>query len=430
MSRIQIGGEGTGRIEQLSSFAARYAEALDVRLIDFYRYGILTQFGRVPSNPCRLFVPAKLVIDGIGETAIKWAAALASLTGLSGLQRCSVLPFQGALASRRLVTLPRRWCPHCLEEMADGSGPVYEPLVWRICEVECCTRHLIQLVDKCPSCQLGGQTSLVANARVGCCRHCGAWLGCPISSESAAVVGRSGLAQAALCEELLLIPQKLGEEEAIASSDVTVRVLRDTFFEGSGSHMARCIGELPGQLNAYARGDYPAPLHVFLRVARVTGASMRQIFVTHDFDDTGPPSDGLFPLRRARPWKSAARDVVVGELKKAVDNNGDVSVRQVAIGLNTDPVNVWRWFPDQAKQLSQLHARRVARGMAEKKVAYMKKVRDVVFALRASGAEQPTEGDMRVLLDDPGATLNPWKRAVIAGLIAEAYSVGERAITR
>jgi hypothetical protein len=424
LSRLHIQGEGTGRIEQLSSVAARLAEDLCLPFLTVYRTAINPAPADV-ANDCRLpMIPRALIIESIGETARKWTAALGQCTGAENLRNCTLLPFQGAIAPKRLVTLGRRWCPRCLEAMAN-NGPVYEPLVWRLSEVSICGFHRHALVDTCPVCQRGRQSSLVANARVGCCRYCGAWLGQKSADEGDGRCDDFSAYCAVACEEILALPQSEENAHAILPSDVSVSGLRDVFFAGNGSEMARRIGELPSQLNAYCNGDFPAPLHVFLRAGYVTGASMQQIFVSQDF---GAPGVGKaqvsFEVRRAQ-HRGYSQSSVDGGLRSAIMNGGQLSVPQVASRLNVDISTMWRRSPELTRELAVAHANYVAKRSARAKIEFSDAVRSAVLQMRSEGLE-PTASDVKRHLGDSGVGLNPWKRSVVREMTEDFGAIKQK----
>lgn len=428
MWRMEIAGHGTGRIEQLSSFAARCAEAINVLFSDLYRYEIFPRFGRDAPNPSRIFVPGRLVIEAISNVATEWVQALSATTGVSGLQLCTALPYDGVLAARRrFITAARRWCPRCLEEMADETGLIYEPLVWRVSEVTCCPRHDgVGLVERCSRCGRTEQTSLVSNSRVGCCRYCGAWLGRQADCGAASIKPLE-VARANMCEEFVVLPQKLANGESIASSKVAINAVRSKFFVGSGARMARSIGVPPSHVNAYGNGDCLAPLDIFLRISQITGASMRDIFVEHKFEDIdAEPGQGSFPVRVVKPKSVGVSEAAAHELLSSIEKGGAISVREAARRANVDPTNVRRWYPDLTRRASALHALTMRREAEARRNEFAEKVRAVLCKLKQSGAPAPTTRETRVLFGQ-GATLNPWKRAVIGRCLAQHFAATEQA---
>ncbi|QBR02507.1 TniQ family protein [Paraburkholderia pallida] len=425
MSRINIGGFGTGNVEQASSLAIRYAEALNVRFIDFYRYAIFPQSGR-HAKTAYMQIPRRLYTEGMTTTALEWVLALATLMRTSDVQYCTTLPLQGAISGRGLNTDERRWCPQCLDEMADSGEVIYEPLVWRMCDA-CCTVHATALASVCPLCKRGAQTFLVPNARVGCCRHCGAWLGHPKAAMERAVDERQ-ISASRLCSELVLLPQLLGEHEALVPSKVAVQALWSHFFDASSERMGQAIGETAARIRCYLRGDLTAPLSVIVRLALVTQTTMRQIFVTQEFLDSGSgvtvePSvvSSLHVLESPSAGRlvSDARNVDDGTQGNP-PSSGDSSTSR----------KIWRWRRRNALgEQAQVRARNAARQAVEKKVSFAHKVKVIVADLKTSGAPQPSIKAVKQLISSRGPLLNPWERMIIASRISQVYSVGESAIS-
>ncbi|MFM0377808.1 TniQ family protein [Paraburkholderia strydomiana] len=419
MFRISPVGMGSGRVEQLSSFAMRLAEAMAVSFADFFRELVAPQLYKKKRRPQRVSVVSKGVIDGMTRTAAEWVAALEDVASVGDLTTCTLLPYAGAIGPRRLVTTNRRWCPICLQEMANnGITPVYEPLVWRIEEVTICPFHNVRLVSECPKCKCGGQVPLVFNARVGCCRHCGAWMGQSTLSHDEQPIGEFEVHCALACDELLAIPGTLPEGRQVLPSKVAVESLRDVFFEGNGAAMARATGGLASQVNGYATGQFPAPLHFFLRAGYITGATMQDILVTNSFDVAASRRhDEQFDVRRAVPKRFSEQLAVDMGLQAALDGDGSTSVRAIAINLNLAPASVWRRNPTLASAVSRRHAAFVAAVAAKRRSEFEAAVHAAVAGCVHRG-EQPTPERMKQALGDPACFLNDWKRATIRNAMA------------
>ncbi len=413
MFRISPFDAGTGRVECLSSFAIRYAAHMAVPFIDFYRSVVFPAVSPKSTRVSRVTIPSGTVIDGITKTALDWTRALETVASVNDLSACTLLPFAGVVAARRLVTASRRWCPLCLEEMAGRErGAVFEPLVWKLEEVKFCSRHKLPLVSKCPKCQKGGQYPFVANARVGCCRHCGAWMGA-IPNEECACPTEFEVFVAQQSEELLQLVAQVPAGSHLLPSNVVVQALRDVFFYGNAAEMARALGELSGKTNGYVSGEFPAPLHFFLRAAFVTGASMRQLFVTNDFDsDERIRSEHKFEVRRAQSHRACKQEDIDEALKGALGGDGSKSVRAIAIDLCMEPVTVWRRSPGLSAQVSRLHASYVAAVAASRREAFESRVQEVLMRFKCRGI-CPTKSELMEALGDQACFLNDWKRAVI-----------------
>ena len=415
MFRVEPYGLRSGRVEQLSSFAARYAEAMSVSFSDFYRKYLFVTLFEGRAKPPRVNLISKAVIDGMAKTAVDWTTALQKACSVSDLSSLTTLPFLGAVAPKRLVTLERRWCPQCLQALAESDpASVYEPLVWRLEEVEICSHHRNPLSTRCPKCGKGGQLPLVFNFRVGCCRHCGAWMGSAEKADDEVPAPDDfQLHCAKQCEEFLALPGLLSDGAHVLPSSVAVSAVREVFFQGNGSAMARAVGSLPGQINAYTNGEFPAPLHLFLRAGFLTGATMNQMFVSNDFETSElVRPEKNFELRRAEPKRCGEQALIDKMLQDALRGDGSKSVRSVAIDLCLEPLTVWRRSPALSAQVSKHHAMYRAASAAKLRGEFEREVQTVVSSFERNGV-RPSSDDMRSALHDPACFLNDWKRSVI-----------------
>ncbi|WP_409333843.1 TniQ family protein [Burkholderia sp. Bp8963] len=413
---------GGGRVEQLSSFAIRCAEQISVCFIDFYREKIAPLFFEGRALPQRVTVRKGAIIDGTLGAAEEWANALNRFTGRRDLQTCTLLPWRDVLAPRRLARDSRAWCSVCLEEMRVKGEPVYEPLVWRFREVDVCPDHRARLATVCPACGRGRQHTFSATARVGCCRYCGSWMGRAEVSDVALQVTEHETFYARTCEQMLELSSTFDESQFL-SSDLAVQALRDVFFGGRGSTMAKAIGHGPRQVNKYQEGAAPAPLNVFLRAAWVTGATPEQIFVTGRFDCQGAPRETVFDGYRARSERTLGR----GELRRGLDaalaEPSGASVRSVALRLGIDPTVIWRSEPALAARLSRAYAVHVAEESQRKKASFEQSVLKVAEEFRACG-RRPTLDEMREALGGSACFINPWRRHVVIRTLYAVFGGG------
>jgi hypothetical protein len=418
-------GLESGRVEQLSSVAFRYSERLSVLFMDFYREMIAPLFFEGRDLPQRVTLRKGAIIDGTLNAAEEWANALNRLTRRSDLRRCTLRPWRDVLAPRGLARESRAWCPLCLEEMrvggSHGDSLVYEPLVWRFREVEVCPNHRVRQATTCPACGRGRQHTFSATARVGCCRYCGAWMGRAQVAAADLEVTEMEVFCARFCEQMLELSSTVDESQ-ILRSDLAVQALRDVFFAGRGSVMAKAIGHDTRPVNKYADGLIPAPLNLFLRVAWVTGTTPEQIFVTNRFECDVTPREAEFDPYRVRRTRTLGDNELRRELEFALAETPGTSVRAIALRLGRAPAVVWRREPELASRLSRAHAAYVAQESQRKKDAFEQTVRSLVDEFRTQG-KRPSMDEMKGLLNDNGCLLDPWKRRVISRSLCEAFSV-------
>lgn len=140
-------GLGTQHTESLTSLIGRTAVLMAMATRDIIRL----VYRETPSlefhdkwgdlNIYRLFRGAGR-INGWGLTALEWANAFETLTGRTGIQSLTMLPWQDDLHSKDSCHSEyRAWCPVCLEQWRECGQDIYEPLLWSLEGVLVCPTH-------------------------------------------------------------------------------------------------------------------------------------------------------------------------------------------------------------------------------------------------------------------------------------------------
>ncbi len=101
--------------------------------------------------------------------------ALERCTGITGLHRLTLLPWNGVLSSSNSLAKWQRWCPQCLAEWRALGLPVYSPLAWCLTTVRLCIEHNRPLASRCPNPACYSSIDLLSPP--GRCAQCWAWLG-------------------------------------------------------------------------------------------------------------------------------------------------------------------------------------------------------------------------------------------------------------
>ena len=164
---------GTRRVESLSSYIMRLAEAHTVSV----RTLILQEiFPDLSTRPTNTHFSGLHSLNGMSSRFEQWAAILGKLTARCDLPALTLLPWQSLLASDGILRRRRAWCPCCFEEWQCHGMPMYECLAWALAPVTVCPVHDVYLEQHCPRCR---RTMLVlsAHAHPGFCAHCNGWLG-------------------------------------------------------------------------------------------------------------------------------------------------------------------------------------------------------------------------------------------------------------
>ncbi len=178
-------GVGTPLTESLSSYLTRLAQEHCVtpkKLImgeiapsilgDKYQSEMLSK------NVSTLFgnSDAKPAINGMRDMTRSLTVALESLTLREDLRYLSFLAWKGIIKERGLFRQHKAWCPQCLEQWQQETKYLYEPLIWSFKDVNYCSQHHCQLVDRCPHCD--SQLKAISDRSIlGLCDRCKKFLG-------------------------------------------------------------------------------------------------------------------------------------------------------------------------------------------------------------------------------------------------------------
>ena len=170
---LQPMGVGTSRVEGLSSYVMRLAEAHTVSVRVLIHREI---FPKLPSSPKDAQFARVHSLNGMGACFEQWVNVLGTLTGRGDLRALTLLPWRGLLTCGGILRQHRAWCPRCLQEGRQSTMPVYECLLWMLTPVTACPIHEVLLEHRCPHCRRD-IFLLSAHARPGYCAHCNRWLG-------------------------------------------------------------------------------------------------------------------------------------------------------------------------------------------------------------------------------------------------------------
>ncbi len=178
-------GVGTPLTESLSSYLTRLAqehcvtpkklimgEIAPLIMSDKYQSEMLSK------NVSTLFgnSDAKPAINGMRDMTESLTVALESLTLREDLRYLSCLTWKGIIRERGLFRQHKAWCPQCFEQWRQENKSIYEPLLWSFKDVNYCSQHHGQLVDRCPHCD--SQLKAISDRSIlGFCDRCKKFLG-------------------------------------------------------------------------------------------------------------------------------------------------------------------------------------------------------------------------------------------------------------
>jgi hypothetical protein len=238
---------GTVRVESLSSYIMRLAEAHTVSVRALIMQEIFPDLSTRPKNA---HFSGLHSLNGMGACFEQWVAILGKLTSRHDLCALTLLPWQSMLTSGGILRRRRTWCPRCFQEWQRHGMPIYECLAWVLAPVTVCPIHYVLLEQYCPHCRRP-MLVLSAHAHPGSCAHCNRWLG-----DYSTVPGAATAQQ--VMEEQLWIANQVGEFLALGA------IANDN---GSPCHL---LSNLQRMLAELARGNQ----QLFGRVAKIRNASL------------------------------------------------------------------------------------------------------------------------------------------------------------
>ena len=164
---------GTSRVESLTSYMMRLAEAHTVSVRTLIQQEI---FPHLSTSPKNTHFSGLGSLNGMGTCFEQWVNILGKLTARGDLRALTLLPWQRLLTSGGILRRRRAWCPRCLQEWRHHATPIYECLAWAFTPVTVCPVHDILLEQNCPHCR-HRMLFLSAHAHPGFCARCNRWLG-------------------------------------------------------------------------------------------------------------------------------------------------------------------------------------------------------------------------------------------------------------
>lgn len=171
---VDIQGAGTPRVEALSSYLIRLAQAhatsvgrlIEVSSAHYPTEHIKSHRGIVATR-LSAFIRPSHTTEAVVDTISK-----ALGTERRDLARMTLLCLDKALGRGVWMYSARlRWCPACLTESRLSGAPTYLRLRWQLLDQDACDDHRIRLRDRCPICN-AEQDSLGSRSDVSRCVRC------------------------------------------------------------------------------------------------------------------------------------------------------------------------------------------------------------------------------------------------------------------
>jgi hypothetical protein len=211
-------------------------------------------------------------VNGLGDHAVRFAAALETLTTREDLQRLTFLPWRDLLPRNGAALLARRpqWCAACLGQAVADGREIYHPLAWSLGLAVACRIHGTGLSDHCPSCGKA-QPFLPHVPSLLRCAHCWVTFADDPKGQGTPAKGEAALWVADALGDMVAARQIPSHADARGLFMKRVSSLVARHAEGNRAAFCRAIGLKSQALkNWFARNERPS-LPQFLRVCYAAG---------------------------------------------------------------------------------------------------------------------------------------------------------------
>ena len=398
--RLQPIGVGSAKVESLTGYIARLAEAHNVSpgaLLTRELQPRIRQGSHADATPNYAFIYDAYILNGLGECPHRWVRTLETLTGQCPLHVLTMLSWRRSISIRHLLRSNRSWCPQCFDQWRRTRVVVYEPLLWAIRCVSVCPVHARKLEDVCPHCKRRSPM-LTAKSRPGYCFRCRHWLGTDMPPGETVLIGAAELSVANGVGELLAIGSVLDNEPSAVRFKDNLSLCIDHLAGGNRSNFARRTGmslfDIQRWLstNAYPSLDSFLWMCVVLRIspARFLTAPMpadhpdwegaRQLFARQHCLE--PPKQ---PIADALNRQQLTRETMRETLESALQRNPAPSMPVVARSLGRTHGHLRTIFPDLCQRIKLRHVDERKRNAAQRRLRFQAETRVAILDLCERG---------------------------------------------
>lgn len=387
--RLEPIGVGTARIESLSSYITRLAEAHCVSLNALLRKEAGVSCWRESDHSPNGLGDWAKQLNGTTKHSSVTAAVIESLTKHSGLHNLTLRPWQNVLSFNQLFRPTKAWCAICYREWLKEGKTLYDPLLWTL-EVICiCPWHHQQLCNVCPHCNRQLPV-LSAHAKPGFCPRCKGWLGKSDNSLCSRQNGKQVIPSAVQARQasifhsvadLLSRTQELTSQPKRSNfvSLLHKYIKRDA--HGSINLFADLVGIWSGTVRRMADGALKPRLEILCQVCSRLNISLFDLLTGAGGEDI--PEPVIITLGARTPWSE-----VKGKLRMAQREWPPPSLEAVAKRLGYYPAKLKSHFPKQCAQIIRWYTSYVLKRHPDNK-----KIRSI---FRQALNEQPPPSLQRV----------------------------------
>jgi hypothetical protein len=399
---------GTVRVESLSSYVARLAEAHRISVAVLFGYELLpvinnayvrslTQRKNKAMLLASTYQTLVRALNGAGKTAEQWVEALEQLTLRRELGLLTMSPWKNVLPHKALTRSVKAWCPQCFEDARINGQVIYEQLSWSLQAVTACVRHRCRLVFECPWCGRNNPV-LTSRSRTGFCSTCLRWLGRLEEEKSTAIFEEELSWQIWVQSELdriFLAAQQLSMPPARERVSESISNCIERQAGGNNAEMGRLHGIPRSKLNLWRNGDTLPELGALLRFCHAAKLSLLEAItgaVVHDVQRTEsqpvPAASGR--VKTPRTWSRLDQEMTKKALEEATTISPPPSLKSLALELGRTPNTLRYQFP----KLCALIVKRFRKFSKSLKQKFYQQIKRALTQALRSVAPAPTLEDL------------------------------------
>lgn len=408
-------GLGTPEVESLTSYFCRLANShacttndLTQLVIDKVEQGRWNTY-QAGDGKSR-FVWHERSVSGVGDGALTWASVLSELTGVSGLDRLTLLPLRLVLAPKALMAQQARWCPHCLDEDLRSGRTPYLRLAWDIGVNKFCAIHRTPLVNLCGQCKRSNIRHTANFVVPGWCTACDHFLGYP----EPLGLDKKGHDEAAISLEQ---SQKIGELLAASSDGLELRFQADlqglhTAIEklteemdgGVCAHFAKRIGMRKSTIHHWRIERSALTLHALVRLSIHCDISLPQLVQGRLEQWKAPPELRQLGLSFSYPQKRGHRTprqhdwvAIRSYLRNQLESPVVRSLAEIALDLDIDDRYLYIQATNEARMIGDRYVQHLRRVAKKNELEQLHQLREAAKVIRQEG-DSVTVGAVRQVL--------------------------------
>ncbi len=421
-------GVGTTRVESLTGYIARLAEAHGVEANKLVTREMLLLLGRAnlldPLGHGRTVFWQKLTpgINGTQALARDVVRALESLTLRSNLRCLTMRTWAEVMPTVGLLHRTWAWCPACYEEWRQTGQVVYEPLLWAVGVVTVCPHHRRRLQRLCPypDCRRS-RPALGRRSRPGHCPWCERWLG---SSPEAEPVGAEVLTEdewrwqswvAEAVGELLAVTPNLVVPPPRERIGQALHVCVEQGAGGNLSALAQKLGLCRSRMANWHDGRRLPSLQMLLWVCnRLETTPLRLLkdeVIVVASGVTGLPISSESPRRPTIPPRPFDIKETLRALEAALasDEEPPPTMAQIAQRLGRPSTSVQHRLPELCRAISARHFSYVQARSLRRRQQLCAEIRQATFRVHDEGL-YPSTHRIAPLISKPAFLRGPEAR--------------------